>query len=590
MKGKYKIKEIELLPADELANLPPEYLMNLPQNKIEELLKYLKNRYETLNEMYNSNTLIPFLLEEDKKIDQIPPHTEYRQWHIYIMLGLNTIFDYKNDKLYQINSELYDYIRNKLIEKTFHKILLLLIAELHQKARSVENVKSDLSENIAKSICMYLHAKNLLNTNEFTTFNVDAHLGYWDNLSLNGYSVRADKYSRLVRKIKDSFKSNDYLKKFSDFYNSYDDLIPINNKLMYLLNYYDKNDGLERDYYLWLSINPYFDNTISRYFPLYTYYCFNTISTPTMSSNNKKDNLRKKRNYTNGVLKHLKYLITNTRRPTTPSLNDILVDFEYNEKIFCFIRYNFKDFYKDLEINSSRESDLEEIDMLTTCNRVAFEDRYPLQFYYSLNTDIVKELIDNTFSRKEIKNFYITNGTCYDKKKMNILESIFNLSKFNINMRYVQQLIDNTSNTTNSNNYYLEIIDIINNFIKNKYPKCINLTANCMNYLDSFDYFFEDEEDNFWELYLGIDNNIPDLDMIKYFIKETCKSIDYLTMKYEKQETINNPILSKLLYGTPDEINYIMTSKNSIHSEFANIRNNDKDYIYLLLLATYITK
>lgn len=40
MKGKYKIKEIELLPADELANLPPEYLMNLPQNKIEELLKY----------------------------------------------------------------------------------------------------------------------------------------------------------------------------------------------------------------------------------------------------------------------------------------------------------------------------------------------------------------------------------------------------------------------------------------------------------------------------------------------------------------------------------------------------------------------
>lgn len=78
--------------------------------------------------------------------------------------------------------------------------------------------------------------------------------------------------------------------------------------------------------------------------------------------------------------------------------------------------------------------------------------------------------------------------------------------------------------------------------------------------------------------------------MIKYFIKETCKSIDYLTMKYEKQETINNPILSKLLYGTPDEINYIMTSKNSIHSEFANIRNNDKDYIYLLLLATYITK
>ncbi len=44
---------------------------------------------------------------------------------------------------------------------------------------------------------------------------------------------------------------------------------------------------------------------------------------------------------------------------------------------------------------------------------------------------------------------------------MNILESILNLSKFNINMRYVQKLIDDTSNTTNSKNY-LEIIDIIN--------------------------------------------------------------------------------------------------------------------------------
>ena len=61
-------------------------------------------------------------------------------------------------------------------------------------------------------------------------------------------------------------------------------------------------------------------------------------------------------------------------------------------------------------------------------------------------------------------------------------------------------------------------------------------------------------------------------------------------MKYKEQETVNNPILSKLLYGTVDEINDIMVSKDSIHSEFANIRNNDKDYIYLLLLATYITK
>ena len=63
-----------------------------------------------------------------------------------------------------------------------------------------------------------------------------------------------------------------------------------------------------------------------------------------------------------------------------------------------------------------------------------------------------------------------------------------------------------------------------------------------------------------------------------------------LSMKYKEQETVNNPILSKLLYGTVDEINDIMVSKDSIHSEFANIRNNDKDYIYLLLLATYITK
>lgn len=589
MKGKYKIKEIELLPADELLNLPLEYQMTLPHNKLEELLEYSKNRYETVNEMYNSGTLIPFLLEENKKNNVIPNQTKYRKWHIYIMLGLNTIFNNKNDKLYQINPDLYDYIRSKLIEKTFHEILLLLIAELNQRAKKEKNVKSDLSENMAKSICMYLHAKNLLDTKESTTFSVDANLGYWDNLSLNGYSVRADKYSRLVRKIKESFKSDNYLEKFSDFYNSRDDFISINNKLMYLLNYYDKNDGLERDNYLWLSINPYFENTISRYFPLYTYYCFNTISTPTMNSTNKKDNLRKKRNYTNGVLKHLKYLITNTRRPTTPSLNEILFDFEHNEKIYCFIRYNFKDFYEDLEINSNRESDLEEIDMLTTCNRVAFEDRYPLQFYYSLNTDIVKELIDNTFSRKEIKNFYITNGDCYDEKKMNILESILNLSKFNINMRYVQKLIDDTSNTTNSKNY-LEIIDIINNFIKNKYPKCINLTAECMNYLDSLDNFFDDEQDNLFELILGISNNIPDLDITNYFIKETCRNIDNLSMKYKEQETVNNPILSKLLYGTVDEINDIMVSKDSIHSEFANIRNNDKDYIYLLLLATYITK
>ena len=446
MKGKYKLKEIELLPADELVNLPLEYQMTLPQNKLEELLEYSKNRYETLNEMNNNNSLIPFLLEEGKKNSPMPNHIEFRKWHIYIMLGLNSIFDTKNDKLYQISPNLYDYIRNKLIIKTFHKILLLLIAELNQRAKKEKYVKLDLSENMAKSICMYLHAKNLLNTKKFTTFNVDATLGYWDNLSLNGYSVRADKYSRLVRKIKESFKSDNYLKRFSDFYNSHDDLMPINKKLMYLLEYYVKNDGLERDNYLWLSINPYFENTISRHFPLYTYYCFNTISTPTMNSNDKKDNLRKKRNYTNGVLKHLKYLITNTRRPTTPSLNEILFDFEYHEKIYCFMRYNFKDFYEDLEINSNRESDLEEISMLTTCNRVAFEDRYPLQFYYSLNTDIVKELIDNTFSRKEIKNFYITNGACYDEKKMNILESILNLSKFNINMRYVQKLIDDTSN------------------------------------------------------------------------------------------------------------------------------------------------
>lgn len=172
---------------------------------------------------------------------------------------------------------------------------------------------------------------------------------------------------------------------------------------------------------------------------------------------------------------------------------------------------------------------------------------------------------------------------------MNILESILNLSKFNINMRYVQKLIDDTSNTTNSKNY-LEIIDIINNFIKNKYPKCINLTAECMNYLDSLDNFFDDEQDNLFELILGISNNIPDLDITNYFIKETCRNIDNLSMKYKEQETVNNPILSKLLYGTVDEINDIMVSKDSIHSEFANIRNNDKDYIYLLLLATYITK
>ena len=106
MKGKYKIKEIELLPADELLNLPLEYQMTLPHNKLEELLEYSKNRYETVNEMYNSGTLIPFLLEENKKNNVIPNQTKYRKWHIYIMLGLNTIFNNKNDKLYQINPDL----------------------------------------------------------------------------------------------------------------------------------------------------------------------------------------------------------------------------------------------------------------------------------------------------------------------------------------------------------------------------------------------------------------------------------------------------------------------------------------------------
>ena len=83
MKGKYKIKEIELLPADELVNLPPEYQMTLPQNKLEELLEYSKNRYETLNEMYNNGTLIPFLLEEGKENNFIPNQTKYNAWIKY---------------------------------------------------------------------------------------------------------------------------------------------------------------------------------------------------------------------------------------------------------------------------------------------------------------------------------------------------------------------------------------------------------------------------------------------------------------------------------------------------------------------------
>ena len=73
------------------------------------------------------------------------------------MLGLNTIFDNKNDKLYQINPDLYDYIRSKLIEKTFHEILLLLIAELNQRAKKEKNVKSDLSEIWPKAfVCIFM--------------------------------------------------------------------------------------------------------------------------------------------------------------------------------------------------------------------------------------------------------------------------------------------------------------------------------------------------------------------------------------------------------------------------------------------------
>lgn len=77
MKGKYKIKEIELLPADELLNLPLEYQMTLPHNKLEELLEYSKNRYETVNEMYNSGTLIPSIRGKQKKQRlQIKPNIE----------------------------------------------------------------------------------------------------------------------------------------------------------------------------------------------------------------------------------------------------------------------------------------------------------------------------------------------------------------------------------------------------------------------------------------------------------------------------------------------------------------------------------